>query len=114
MEGPDRYSRPAAELVALRPDVIVTGLSEPGILALRKATTAIPIVILVAADPVGPGLVASLARPGGNVTGMSILAFEMGGKRLPQLPEWACCGTRRTRARPRSSRTAKPRLPPSK
>src|SRR5215831_8649684 len=86
-EGPEGYSRPAAELVALQPDVIVSGLGEPAILALRKATTTIPIVMLVAADPVGTGLVASLARPGGNVTGMSILAPELGGKRLAILKE---------------------------
>ena len=72
----------AHELVALRPDVIVTGLGEPAVLALKNATKTIPIVMLVSADPVGAGLVASLSRPGGNVTGMSILAAEMGGKRL--------------------------------
>ncbi|HEY7540375.1 MAG TPA: ABC transporter substrate-binding protein [Methylomirabilota bacterium] len=93
-EGPDRYSRPAAELVALQPDVIVTGLGEPAILALKKATTSIPIVMLVSADPVGSGLVASLARPGGNVTGMSILAAEMGGKRLAILKEAISSATR--------------------
>src|SRR6266851_2239607 len=86
-EGPDRYSRPVADLVALQPDVIVTGLGEPAILALKKTTTSIPIVMLVSADPVGTGLVASLARPGGNVTGMSILASETGGKRLAILKE---------------------------
>jgi putative ABC transport system substrate-binding protein len=94
VDGQDRYSRPAAELVALQPDVIVTGLGEPGILALRKATTRIPIVMLVAADPVGTGLVANLARPGGNVTGMSILASEMGGKRLAMLKEAVPTATR--------------------
>jgi putative tryptophan/tyrosine transport system substrate-binding protein len=83
----DRYSRPAAELVGLQPDVIVTGLGEPAILALTKATKTIPIVMLVAADPIGTGLVASLARPGGNVTGMSILAPDLGGKRLGILKE---------------------------
>jgi len=64
VEGPEGYSRPAAELVALQPDVIVSALGEPAILALRKATTGIPIVMLVSADPVGTGLVANLARPG--------------------------------------------------
>jgi putative ABC transport system substrate-binding protein len=93
-EGPDRYSRPAAELAALQPDIIVTGLGEPAILALKKATTSIPIVMLVSADPVGSGLVASLSRPGGNVTGMSILATEMGGKRLAMLKEAAPSATR--------------------
>jgi putative tryptophan/tyrosine transport system substrate-binding protein len=61
-EGPERYSRPAAELVALRPEVIVSGLGEPAILALKKATTTIPIVMLVSADPVGTGLITNLAR----------------------------------------------------
>jgi putative ABC transport system substrate-binding protein len=86
-EDPEGYSRAAAELAALQPDVIVSGLGEPAILALRKATTKIPIVMLVSADPVGTGLVANLARPGGNVTGMSILAPELGGKRLAILKE---------------------------
>jgi putative tryptophan/tyrosine transport system substrate-binding protein len=87
VEGRERYSRPAAELVALQPDIIVTGLGEPALLALRNATTKIPIVMLVAADPVATGLVANLARPGGNVTGMSLLAPELGGKRLAILKE---------------------------
>ncbi len=81
------YARAAAELVGLRPDVIVTGLGEPGVEALKRATTTIPIVMQVSADPVGTGLVASLARPGGNITGMSILATEMSGKRLEILKE---------------------------
>jgi len=114
VEGPAAYSRPAADLVTLRPDVIVTGLGEPGVLALKKATTSIPIVMLVSADPVGTGLVASLARPGGNVTGMSILASEMGGKRSRPRLEWPCCGTRHTRERSRSSETQKPQPPLSK
>jgi putative ABC transport system substrate-binding protein len=87
VERPDGYSRAAAELVALEPDIIVSGLGEPAILALRNATTRIPIVMLVSADPVGTGLVANLARPGGNVTGMSILAPALGGKRLAILKE---------------------------
>jgi putative ABC transport system substrate-binding protein len=81
------YARVAAELVALRPDVIVTGLGEPAVDALKNATTTIPIVMQVSADPVGSGLVASLPRPGGNITGMSILAPEMSGKRLEILKE---------------------------
>ena len=93
-EGPERYSGPSAQLVSLRPDVIVCGLGEPGILALKKATTTIPIVMLVAADPVGTGLVASLGRPGGNVTGMSLLAPELGGKRLAMLKEAVASATR--------------------
>ncbi len=86
-EGPERYPAVAAELATLRPDVIVTALGEPAIVALKNATSTIPIVMLVSADPVGTGLVASLARPGGNIPGMSILAPEMGGKRLEILKQ---------------------------
>src|SRR5262245_37155617 len=86
-ERSEDYPAVAAELAKLRPDVIVTGLGEPAIFALKRATSTIPIVMQVSADPVGAGLVASLARPGGNITGMSILAPEMGGKRLEILKE---------------------------
>jgi putative ABC transport system substrate-binding protein len=86
-EGVERYSQPVAELVALRPDIIVSGLGEPAIVVLKKATATIPIVMLVSADPVGTGVAANLARPGGNVTGMSLLAPELGGKRLAILRE---------------------------
>jgi putative ABC transport system substrate-binding protein len=83
----ERYAQVAAELVALQPDVIVTPLGDAAVLALKNATTTTPIVMLVAADPVGTGLVTSLARPGGNITGMSILAPEVSGKRLALLKE---------------------------
>ena len=56
-------------------------------LAAKRATTSIPIVTINAGDPVGSGLVASLARPGGNVTGMSLMAPDLGGKRLELLKE---------------------------
>ncbi len=71
----------AAELVDLQPDVIVTS-GTPGTLAAMQATKTIPIVMTSSADPVKVGLVASLARPGGNVTGLSIVAPELEGKRL--------------------------------
>jgi putative ABC transport system substrate-binding protein len=77
----------AAELVGLQVDVIVSGGGEPAILAAKQATNTIPIVMTVSAAPVETGLVASLARPGGNVTGMSIQAAEVGGKRLQLLKE---------------------------
>lgn len=93
-EDVDRYSRPVAEPVALRPDIIVSGLGEPAIVALKNGTATIPIVMLVSADPVGTGLAANLARPGGNVTGMSILAPELGGKRLAILMEAVAAVTR--------------------
>ena len=79
---PERYPRLAAELVALKPDILSTGQGELAIRALKGATAAIPIVMPVSADPVASGLVASLARPAGNVTGLSILAPAVGAKRL--------------------------------
>jgi putative tryptophan/tyrosine transport system substrate-binding protein len=86
-DRPEAYRELAAELVAQRPDVIATGLGEPAIEAHKTATKTIPIVMLVSADPVGTGLVASLARSGNNITGMSILAPELGGKRLEFLKQ---------------------------
>jgi putative ABC transport system substrate-binding protein len=71
----------AAELVRLKVDLIVT-TSGPPALAAKKATTTIPIVMTSIGDPVGAGLVASLARPGGNVTGFSGLSIELNSKRL--------------------------------
>ena len=83
----ERYPRLAAELVALKPDILGTGQGESAIRALKEATATIPIVMPVSADPVGSGLVASLARPAGNVTGLSILAPAVGAKRLQLLKE---------------------------
>jgi len=76
----------AAELVRLKVEVIVTGGS-PSILAAKSATTTIPIVMGTAGDPVALGLVASLARPGGNVTGMAGFSPELGAKRLELLKD---------------------------
>jgi len=78
----------AAELVRLKVDLIVAGATPPA-LAAQKATTSIPIVIVGVGDPVESGLVSSLARPGGNITGLSWFAGveEMGGKRLQLLKE---------------------------
>jgi putative tryptophan/tyrosine transport system substrate-binding protein len=76
----------AAELVQLKVDVIVTSATS-GVLAAKNASGTIPIVFTALGDPVGSGLVASLARPGGNVTGLSILATELSGKRLELLKE---------------------------
>jgi putative ABC transport system substrate-binding protein len=76
----ERYAEIAAEFVRLKVDVIVTvGSAVP---IVRQATTVIPIVFAVGIDPVGSGLVASLSQPGGNVTGLSIQANELAGKRL--------------------------------
>lgn len=78
----------AAELVALKPDVIVCA-STPSTTAAMKATSSIPIVFTAAGDPVGTGLVASLARPGGNVTGTTNVTLEVGGKQLEMMREVA-------------------------
>jgi putative ABC transport system substrate-binding protein len=82
----DRLARMAAELVRLNVDVIVAA-GTLGPLAAKRATETIPIVMASAGDPLGSGLVASLARPGGNVTGMSLMAPDLGGKRLEILKE---------------------------
>ena len=82
----ERLADLAAELVRLPVDVLV-GTGEETIRLLRRATSAIPIVMAVSAAPVETGLVANLARPGGNITGLSIQAAEMGGKRLGLLKE---------------------------
>jgi len=83
----DRLPEFAADLVRRRVDVIVTPGSLPATLAARTATTTIPIVFSVAVDPVAIGLVASLNRPGGNLTGVSTLGAELGAKRLGLLQE---------------------------
>jgi putative tryptophan/tyrosine transport system substrate-binding protein len=81
----ERYAEIAAEFVRLKVDVIVTvGSAVP---TVKQATAAIPIVFAVAIDPVGSGLVASLAKPGGNVTGLSLQATNLAGKRLELLRE---------------------------
>jgi len=76
----------AAELTGLKVDVIVTA-STPAIVAVKQATSTIPIVFASAGDPVRTGLVESLAKPGGNVTGITILSPELSGKRLELLKE---------------------------
>ena len=82
----ERLPQLAAELVRLKVDLIVTG-GEAGIRAARDATGTIPIVMANSSDPVGTGLIASLARPGGNITGLSLLNPDLGGKRLALLKE---------------------------
>ena len=81
----ERYAEFAAEFVRLKVDVIVTAGS--AVPALKRATSVIPIVFAVDADPVGSGLVASLSRPGGNVTGLSQQGPDLAGKRLELLRE---------------------------
>ena len=82
----DRLPDLAAELVRLKVDVIVTA-GPTATRAAKEATVTIPIVMTQDGDPVGTGLVASLARPGGNITGLSTLAPELSGKRLELLKE---------------------------
>jgi putative tryptophan/tyrosine transport system substrate-binding protein len=84
----DREPQLASELVRLKVDIIVVAGGGPVIRAAMNATKTIPIVMAgVGIDPVGAGLIESLARPGGNVTGVSIISRELGGKRLELLKE---------------------------
>ena len=84
----DRQPELAAELARLKVDVIVAAGGEPLIRAAMSATTTIPIIMTGSGpDPVEAGLVKSLARPGGNVTGLTYLSTELGGKRLELLKE---------------------------
>jgi len=85
-EGRNEPAEIVAEFVRLKVDIIVT-YGTPSILAAKQATSAIPIVFAAAGDPVRTGIVASLARPGGNVTGLSLLATDLTGKRIELLRE---------------------------
>src|SRR5215467_3915169 len=85
-QNPERLPELAADLVRLKVDLIVATGGPPA-RAAKKATTTIPIVMATAGDPVGAGLVASLARPGGNVTGLSSLGRELNTKRLEILKD---------------------------
>src|SRR5262249_22934431 len=91
----ERYRTFAAELVALTPDVLVTA-GAPAVEALQRATRTVPIVFTSVGDPVGGGLVASLAQPGGNTTGFTFSEYSLSGKWLELLKEIA----------PRVTRTA--------
>src|ERR1043166_4992600 len=82
----ERQPQLAAELIRLKVDLIVVSETGPG-LAAKSATTAIPIVMTTASDPVGAGLVASLAQPRGNVTGLSGLGGQLNTKRLEMLKD---------------------------
>jgi ABC-type uncharacterized transport system substrate-binding protein len=84
----DRARLLAKELVALKPDVILAGAS-PGLIALRQETRSIPLVFVGVTDPVGLGLIESLARPGGNTTGFTFFEFSVGTKLLEALQQIA-------------------------
>ena len=82
----DRIPDLAAELVDLKVDIIVT-YQTPSVLAVKKASTTIPIVFTMLSFPVENGIVSSFARPGGNATGLTVLSEELNGKRLELLKE---------------------------
>jgi putative tryptophan/tyrosine transport system substrate-binding protein len=82
----ERFPAFAAEMVQLRVDLVIA-VTTPAALAVKNVTTTIPIVMTTAIDPVGAGLVASLARPGGNVTGLSPISPDLVGKRLELLKD---------------------------
>jgi len=83
----DRFSNVAAELVGLKVDIIVAAGGSAVVLAVKPATDTIPIVMTNPGDPVAIGVVASLARPGGNITGLSTFSTDLSGKRLEVLKE---------------------------
>jgi putative ABC transport system substrate-binding protein len=83
---PDRLGDLVRDLLRVKPGVIVVSV-DPVVAAVKKQTATIPIVMFAASDPVGTGLVASLGRPGGNVTGLTLMSPELGGKRLQLLSE---------------------------
>lgn len=82
----DRLPALIGELLALKVDVIVTA-GTPATLAVKKATTSVPLVMVAVGDPVGTGIVPSLSRPGGNITGLTSISPELDGKRLELLRE---------------------------
>jgi len=85
-ENSDRFRALAQELVDEKPDIIIAVTSR-GAVELKKLTGTIPIVMTLGADPVGTGLVETLARPGGNFTGLSLMSIDLSGKRLELLKE---------------------------
>jgi putative ABC transport system substrate-binding protein len=94
--NPDNIRKYAAELVALAPDVIFSSGSA-AVGPLLQATRTVPIVFVLVPDPVGAGLIDSLARPGGNATGFTTFEYSMSGKWLELLKEvapgeWVSCG----------------------
>jgi putative ABC transport system substrate-binding protein len=82
----ERLAEIAAEFARLKVDIIITG-GTPAVMAAKQAAPVVPIVFAAAGDPVASGLVTTLARPGGNVTGLSVLAVDLAGKRLNLLRE---------------------------
>jgi len=85
-ENPDRFQTMARELVDLKPDAIIA-VTTLGAVDVKKLTSTIPIVFVLVADPIGAGLVEGLAHPGGNATGLSLMAVDLSGKHLALLKE---------------------------
>jgi putative tryptophan/tyrosine transport system substrate-binding protein len=85
-ENPDRFRILAQELVDAKPNAIIA-VTVLGAVELKKITSTIPIIFVLSADPIGSGLVESLARPGGNVTGLSLMTLDLSGKLLSLLKE---------------------------
>src|SRR6516164_7639825 len=85
-ENPDRFQTMARELVGLKPDAIIA-VTTIGAIDVKKLTSTIPIVFVIVADPIGAGLIESLAHPGGNATGLSLMAVDLSGKHLALLKE---------------------------
>ena len=85
-ENPDRYRTLGQELIDAKPDAIVA-VTLAGAVALKQLTSTIPIVFVLVPDPIASGVVESLARPGGNLTGLSLMAVDLSGKRLELLKE---------------------------
>ncbi|KRR19435.1 hypothetical protein CQ13_33540 [Bradyrhizobium retamae] len=85
-EQPDRFRQFAEDLVDQRADVIVA-VTQRGAMELKRATGAIPVVFVIGVNPVGSGLIESLARPGGNLTGLSVMTLDTSGKRIGLLKE---------------------------
>ena len=85
-ENPDRYRTLGQELIDAKPDAIVA-VTVAGAVALKQLTSTIPIVFVLVPDPIASGLVESLARPGGDATGLSLMAVDLSGKRLELLKE---------------------------
>jgi putative ABC transport system substrate-binding protein len=85
-ENPDRFRTLAQELIDAKPDAIIA-VTVTGAVALKQLTSTIPIVFVLVPDPIGSGLVESLARPGGNATGLSLILVDLSGKRLELLNE---------------------------
>ncbi|HEX6077995.1 MAG TPA: ABC transporter substrate-binding protein, partial [Methylomirabilota bacterium] len=82
----ERFPALVAELLALKVDVIVSA-GTPAAVAVKQATTTVPLVMAAVGDPVGTGLIASLARPGGNLTGLAAISPDLEGKRFELLRE---------------------------